>query len=187
MNNKRAVGLVVGLLFVTALLGIDSVGRLSAQDNGSPTAAPTTPPTATPPPTPTAYPLQKMGFNLLAAADAQLISNGTTLVRAATISVAPGTSSIPFTNEGPVVISVTTGRVVVVSDHAVISVTDVAVVAGLDPVAATPGPLDETTVTAGQQIFLPAGSTTTIMNESAAAAGLLIVAVVPFPDVTPVS
>src|SRR5215213_5328520 len=107
MKINRVVALTVAGVLLVTLLGTTDTLRLSAQEAGSPTASPTVPPTATPLPTPTAYPLQKMTFNLLATADIQLQTDAPSYVRAATISVAPGMTSLPFRNEGPVVLAVT--------------------------------------------------------------------------------
>jgi hypothetical protein len=94
-------------------------------------------------------------------------------------------ASLPFSNAGPTVQVVTVGTIVVESDQAVISTTDIAIIAGLQPMVASQESVDQREVHAGQQIFLPEGSTTTIRNESAAKATVLIVAVVPIPTGTP--
>jgi hypothetical protein len=182
MRIRILGGLVLAALAVTLLTGGDVV-HLSAQENASPTATP--PPTATPLPTPTAYPLQRMGFNLLATADIQLATDGPSYVRVASLTVAPGVASLPFTNEGPTLIAVTGGRITLESDQAAVTITDIAFVAGLEPVGGTPGPVSERAVSVGEQIFLPAGSTTTIRNDTTANATIVVVAVVPFPATTP--
>jgi hypothetical protein len=185
MERIRAIGLGIGGILVLGLLVMTSGQQLEAQENATATATPAVSPTATPQPTATAFPLQAMTFSLLAAADVQLETDGPALVRAATISVAPGVASLPFTNAGPTVLVVTTGKIVLTSDQAVVSTTDIAIIAGLQPVVASPAAAAAREVTAGQQIFLPAGSTTTIRNDSAAKATLLIVAVVPVEAPTP--
>ena len=183
MDKQRIIAILTGLALVVGFLGATSTTRLSAQESGTATA--TVAPTATPLPTPTAYPLQKLNFSLLATADIQLATDGPSNVRAATLYIAPGTSSLPFINEGPTVLAVMGGQIVLISDQAIVSVTDIAFVAGLVPVGASPGPVDQLVVNTGEQIYLPAGSTTTIRNDSAAPASVLIVAVIPFQSVTP--
>ena len=185
MKRNRLVIVIIGCFLLAGMFGTARSDRGSAQEAATPTVNPTAPQTATPLPTPTAFPLQKMTFNLFATADIQLATDGPSYIRAASISVAAGMASLPFTNEGQTLLAVTAGKIVLTSDSAVVTVTDIAFVSGLVTVAASPGPLDEIVVSAGEQIYLPAGSTTTIRNDTTAPASIIIVAVVPFPSLTP--
>jgi hypothetical protein len=176
--QRKLIYVLCGLVVATLLAGVISSGQLSAQESA--TATPAEPPTPTPIPTATAFPLQRLNFTLLAASGVELTTDGPAVVRAATIGIGAGQSTLPFTNEGATVLVVTAGSVVVVSDAAVVSVVDIGVIAGLAPVAASPGPIDAVTVATGEQIYLPAGSTTEIRNGSRdQGANLLIVSIVP--------
>ena len=164
---------------VTASLGIALLALLAAWQAGPLAAQEGV--TATPEPTvtPTAYPLQGLRFSLLAQADVAVATDGPTVVRVASLVVLPGQVSIPFTNEGPTVLVAQSGVITVQSDRAVVGVADISMAVGLSPIEGTPGPIDGLVTGPGQQITLPAGATTTISNQGAAPASVLILAVLP--------
>lgn len=187
MIQRRTSIIALGLISIIAILVSAPASRLAAQESTTPSAVPTNAatvaPTATP--SPTAFPLQKLAFNFLGGANLDIPIDRPSSLRSATMTMAPGTATLPFTNNGPTLIVVTSGRVVLVSDNAVVSVPDVAFVAGLVPVAASPGAIDGQVVNPGEQVFLPAGSTTSIRNDTAANATMIVVAVVPWEVATP--
>jgi hypothetical protein len=159
------------------LVAISTAGRPSAQEATA--TAPSATSTPTPSPTPTAYPFSGLKFGLLARADISVDSDGPFLVSAATITMPPGAATMTFTVEGDTVIAVQAGQVTVDADNGSISVLDVAPVIGIIPVAGTPGPISEAVLPAGQQVFLPAGTTATLRNRGSAAATILVLAVTP--------
>lgn len=166
------------------LIGIVLLGVFASHFNSSSaqepaTATPEPTETPTPPPTPTAYSLQGLKFGLLALAEVEATTDGPTSVSAATLTVGPGQASLPFVNEVETIIAVTAGAVVVESDQALVQVVDSAVLVGLEVVSGTPGPVDRQSVTVGWQVRLPAGSTTTIRNDTAAPATLMVLTLRP--------
>lgn len=177
MRKVAAVGVVgIGVLLVLLTTG----GSPSAQEATATPAAPTATPTPTP--TPTAYPFSGLRFGLLARADITVDTDGAVLVSAATMALPPGAATINFTVDGETIIAVQAGQVTLEADKAAIAVVDVAPVIGIHPVAGTPASVSATTVTTGQQIYLPAGSTASLRNDGAGPATILVLAVTPATD-----
>jgi hypothetical protein len=174
MRYRIVATVVVGLAILAAAVAQWSTS--SAQEPATTTAVPPSP-TATP--SPTAYPLQGLRLGLLAHTELIASTDGPAQVSAATLSVQPGQASLPFVSEGETILVVTSGEITVESDDASLQVVDSGALIGLESAAGTPGPIDGQRVTAGWQVHLPAGSTTTIRNESAAAASLIVVTLVP--------
>jgi hypothetical protein len=141
-------------------------------------------------PTPTAYPLRALTFSLLADMDVEATTSGPSVVRVASLTIAPGQESLPFTNEGTTIISVSVGAIEVESDQASVQSVDLTVLVGLETVAGTPGPVDGNTVLAGWQVVLPDGATTVVRNTGATPATIIVLALLPVAEsgpATPVS
>lgn len=174
VKAKLVLGLVVGTVVV--FLAMPVSGRPSAQENATATTgAPTSTPIPTP--TPTAYAFRALQFNLLAQADIQVDTTGQVLVSAATVALAPGAATVPFRVEGATVITVQTGKVTLDADTAIVGVVDIAPIIGLYPIQGSPVAMDGVTISAGQQVFLPAGTTGALRNEQQTPATLLILSV----------
>lgn len=173
MRFRAITTVLIGVGLIAAfVLQLDS----SAQENATATAVPQTP---TPTPSPTAYPLQGLRFGLLAQTEVVATTNGPATVSAATLTLQPGQASLPFVNTGDTVFVVTSGVIVVESDDATLQVVDSAALIGLEVVGGTPGPVSGQEIGTGWQVTLPTGSTTTIRNESAAAATVMVLSLVP--------
>jgi len=166
---------------VTALLGLVALALLAGWFAGPSAAQEGATATSQPTPSPTAYPLQGLRFTLLAEAEIAAIAGGATIVRAASLALAPGQVALPFTNEAPTILAVQSGTIRIRSDGALVRVIDVSALIGLVPIEGTPGPLDDIEIGPGRQINLPAGATTTIGNTGTAPASVLILTIVP-PD-----
>jgi hypothetical protein len=106
-------------------------------------------------------------------------ASGPLTVSAATVSVLAGAQTVDFTTDGPTVITVQTGAVTITADQASIGVADIVSVIGLTVPVASPQAADATTLTPGVQVFLPAGATASLRNDTAAAAAVVILSVVP--------
>lgn len=188
-KTKSILLIVVGALLIGAF-GSSRGQHLSAQESGSPTVEVSTPtplPTPTPIPTPTAFALQRMAFNVLASMDIEIATDGPAYIRAATFTLGVGAASLPFQTEGPIVLLVQAGHLTIDSDNATISVPDVGFFVGMAPVTASPHPVEATVAGPGEQVYLPAGSTTTISNESLTEnTTVMVVAVLPNNGTTPV-
>lgn len=174
MVRTLVTGLVAVAIVAIALFA--STGQPStAQDE--PTSEATVVPEATV--TPTAYPFRSLTFNLLARADLTVDTSGPVTVSAATVSVLPGAATVEFTTEGPTVITVQTGAVTITADQASIGVADIVSVIGLEVAVASPEAADAVVVTPGVQVYLPAGATASLRNDTEAAAAVVILSVVP--------
>jgi len=180
MTARKVLG-ALAVIAVFLVLAAPASNYLLAQES-SPVATEEVPPTPTPVPTPTAYAMQGLGFTLIGQADFQIETDGQVRASAATITLPPGTASLPFTATDPTVIMVQTGEIVVTSDNAAISFVDTSAVIGIYPSGGTPGPAETLQVKTGQQVVLPAGATCLIRNDSAAAATVLILSVASVPD-----
>jgi len=180
---------ITAVLSVVLLVGLVVAwpvsGHLSAQEEEptEPVAEEATevPPTLVPTATPSAYPLRSLAFTLLAQADISMTTSGPVVVSAATVSIQPQSATVTFVTEGDTIISASLGTVSIDADQGVLGVADIGASIGLDTVSGTPVALDSVNLGVGGQVFLPAGTTTTIRNDTEAAATLLILTIVPAP------
>src|SRR5215218_4701527 len=179
MTVRKGISALVVLTIILVLTAPASNYLLAQEPTQEATKVP---PTPTPLPTPTAYPMQGLGFTLIGHADIQIETDGQVLASAATLALAPGTASLPFTVTGPTVIMVQAGEIVVTSDNASINFVDTSAVMGIFPSGGTPGPVEMLLVGRGQQVVLPTGATCLIRNDSAAAASVLILSIDSVPD-----
>jgi len=174
----RTLGTGFVVVAVVAISLFASTGQQStAQEDATVTAEATEVPTATA--TPTAYAFRALTFTLLARADLTVDTSGPVSVSAASISVLPGAATVEFTTEGPTVISVQTGAVTITADQAATGVVDIVSVIGLTVPVGTPQAADAMEVTPGVQVFLPAGATASMRNDTETAAAVMILSVVP--------
>lgn len=180
MTRRSIWTLLICIAFIGSL-AMARDQRTVAQES-TPAATETVPPTPTPIPTPTAFPFKSMAFNLLANMGMEVTTTGPSVVRAATLTISPGQTSLPFFTEGTTVIAVTSGEIVVESDQATVQVVDASVLVGLVAVSGTPGPVDGRVVPLGWQVVLGQGSTSTISNASLAPATLIVMSVLPAAD-----
>jgi len=186
MVRTLITGLVAVAIVAIALFA--SSGQPStAQDEPTVLAEETVQATVAPEPTatPTAYPFRSLTFNLLARADLTVDTSGPVTVSAATVSVLAGAKTVEFTTEGPTVITVQTGAVTITADQASAGVADIVSVIGLEVPVASPEAADAIVVTLGVQVYLPAGSTASLRNDTEAAATVVILSVVPSGATTP--
>jgi hypothetical protein len=175
---------IIGII-VLSLAAAVVTSRSSAQEGETPTPAPTN----TPVPTPTAYPLSALKLTLLGLTNVEAVTDGPARVSAATLAIAPGQVSVPFIAEGTTILVVSAGQITIESDGAEIRLVDTAVLVGLSSSEATPGAVDGEVVKPGYQVVLQPGSTTTLRNESEAAATIMLLSVFPLEtdaEVTPV-
>jgi len=163
MVRRIVTCLAVATVVAVALLAQVGDRRSTAQDaTPEATLAPTVEPTLTP----TAYAFRALTFNLLAQADITVSTDGPVTVSAASVSVGVLSETVPFRAEGPTVITVQTGAVTITADQATVGVTDVVSLIGLEIPVGTPVAADSIIVSPGTQVFLPAGATATLRNDS---------------------
>jgi len=174
MVRTLVTGLVAVAIVAIALFAASGQPS-TAQDE--PTAEATVVPEATA--TPEAYAFRSLTFNLLARADLTVDTSGPVTVSAATVSVLAGAETVEFTTDGPTVITVQTGAVTITADQASVGVADIVSVIGLEVAVASPEAADALVVTPGVQVYLPAGATASLRNDTEASATVVILSVVP--------
>lgn len=179
LNTCLVVVAVAGAL----ALGLSGGGSTIAQDATAEATVAAPEPTMTP----TAYPFRSLAFNLLGQADITVDADGPVAVSAASIALTAGAATVPFVAEGPTVIAFQAGEVTITADNALVGVTDIVSVIGLEVPVGTPAAAEEVTVSLGMQVYLPAGAMATLRNDTDKPASIIILTVVPSgPSVTPV-
>lgn len=162
-------------VFAVTVVIVGAAFAFSAPSNAQESETPTAQPTITP----TAYPFQDLFFALQGSARIEVAKPGSSIIRTGLTTIAPGTETELFANDGPTILYLQSGNLIVTSTLGAISVLDAGEVLGMAPLSATPGPLDEALIQTGEQLFLPNGAATTLRNEGDIPVNLLILTVAP--------
>ena len=166
---SRMIALGAGILLVTGLL-FASYGSAapSAQEATAEPESPTVVPTPTP------------GFNALLVAQANLatVPVAPALLRVVTLTIPAGVVTEPTSNDGPVLILVQNGSILLTADEALVG--PPAPADGLlQPITPTPSEAQDVIVAKGFQALISPGSTIVMENAGGSPATVLMILLEP--------